>query len=454
MLKFLRDWAVGCGVPRPTNFVYPGTRQKFSVRWPENPADTNTADMLVSDWPNAVAHVDADCFYASCERARRPELRGVPVCVLSSQNAIVVAKTYDAKAAGITTGMPVWEARKLLPHAEYIAADFGYYGRMSDKLFTILHRFSPEVEIYSIDEGFIGLNGLRGLWRKGFGEIAGAIREQVRSEVGITVSVGVSVTRTLAKIASDFHKPDGTTIVPGRKIADFLPHLKIKDIPGIGANRQALLNKFQIFTAAEYVQASEALIQRLLGKSGVDLWRELRGEPVFALELVPKLPKSVARTASMGEISACRETLTGHLTHHITRLATELLRKRLAASRLTVFLTLKSFDKSGLEIRLDHPTANYFALSRAAGEAFERLFQPGQLYRGCGVVASDIVSAANIERDLFGVVDTDERQGRLLETMDAINRKFGNGTMRMLAAVPTRRKSREERFQLPLFEAN
>lgn len=123
--------------------------------------------MLITDWPNAVAHIDADAFYASCERVRRPELAGKPVCVLSNHEAMVIAKTYDAKRRGITTGMPVWEARKLLPEAEYLPADFGYYGLMSDKLFAILRRYSPEVEVYSIDEGFMGLNGLRTLWRKG-----------------------------------------------------------------------------------------------------------------------------------------------------------------------------------------------------------------------------------------------------------------------------------------------
>lgn len=350
--------------------------------------------------------------------------------------------------------MPVWEAKKRLPHAEYIPADFGHYGRMSDKLFAILSRFSPEVEVYSIDEGFIGMNGLRGLWRKGFREIADTLREMVRSEVGITVSVGVAATKTLAKIASDTNKPNGSTIVPGRAIEAFLGQTRVKDIPGIGANREALLHKFEIRSAFEFAQAPEALIRRLLGKSGVDLWHELRGVPVFPLELAPRLPKSVARTASLGEITRDRDILIGHLTHHTTRLATELVVKRHAASRLAVFLTLKSFDKAGLEVRFDRPTANYFTLSEAVMQAFEKLYRPGERYRGCGVIASGIVSAASLNRDLFGDLEADERQGRLLETMAAINRKFGKNTVRMLAAMQVGAKRQEERFQLPLFDAS
>ena len=410
--------------------------------------------MLVSDWPCAIAHVDADCFYASCELARRPDLRNRPVCVLSSQDACVVAKTYDAKAAGISTGMPVWEAKKRLPQAEYLSADFGYYGQMSDKLFAIFARFSPDIEVYSIDEGFLDLRGLRSLWRKGYGEIAQAIREAVRREIGITVSVGVSVTKTLAKIASEFNKPDGTTIVPGRRIAEFLARVKAREIPGIGANREALLGKFGITTALQFIEADEALIRKLMGRSGTDLRRELRGEPVFALELEPRLPKSIARTASLGEITVSRETLVAHLTHHTTRVATELVTKRYLAAKLAVFLRLKSFDSASAEIRLDYPTASYFVLSRAVQAALERLCQPGQLYRGCGVVASDIRFAASVPLDLFGVMEQDGRQGALMGTMDAINGKYGSGTVRMLASLPLKRNGTHRRFNYPLFEAN
>lgn len=410
--------------------------------------------MLVSDWPQAIAHVDADCFYASCELARRPDLRGRPVCVLSSQDACVVAKTYDAKAAGITTGMPAWEARKRLPQAEYLSADFGYYGQISDKLFAILARFSPEIEIYSIDEGFIGMQGLRSLWRKGYGEIADAIRETVRIETGITVSVGISVTRTLAKIASEFNKPNGKTIVSGRRIEAFLARVKVGAIPGIGANRKALLDKFGIMTALQFVQADERLIQRLLGKAGTELWHELRGEPVFALALEPRLPKSIARTASLGEITANRETLSAHLTHHTTRVAIELLTKRCLAARLAVFLRLQSFNSATAEIRLDYPTANYFSLSRTVHAALERLYQPGQMYRGCGVVALDIRLAASATSDLFGVMEQDSRQGALLETLDAINLKYGSGTAQMLANLPVIRQDKSRRFRYPLIEAN
>jgi DNA polymerase V len=215
-----------------------------------------------------------------------------------------------------------------------------------------LRRYSPEVEVYSIDEGFLGLNGLRGLWRRGFGAIADHLREAVRAEIGITVSTGISVTKTLAKIASDLRKPDGTTIVPGRRIAEMLSSLALEAIPGVGANRAALLHKFRLRTALEFAQAPEALIRRLLGKTGVDLRHELRGEPVFPLELIPKLPKSIARTASLSEVSENRELLLSHL-----------------------------------------------------------LYRSGTRYRACGVILTHIRSAVEHTSDLFGVMERDARQG-------------------------------------------
>jgi len=211
-----------------------------------------------------VAHVDCDAFYASCEAARHPEMKGRPVCVLSSQNAIVVAKSYNAKALGITTGMPVWEARKLAPQAAFPAADFRYYGQMSDKVFAILRGYSPDLEIYSIDEGFMDMNGIRSLWRKSFEQLADDIRKRIWQQTGITVSVGIANTRTLAKMASESCKPNGSRIVPGKRINDFLDAIAVTDIPGVGRNRGVLLHKFNIHTALQFARLDDALMERLL----------------------------------------------------------------------------------------------------------------------------------------------------------------------------------------------
>jgi len=409
---------------------------------------------MISNWPHAIAHIDADCFYASCELIRHPELVGTPLCVLSSQDACVVAKTYDAKAAGIKTGMPVWEAKKILPTATYLSADFRFYGLISEKMFSIFRRYTPDIEVYSIDEGFLDFNGLRLLWRKGYEEIAHDIRRTVQQELGITVSVGVSVSRTLAKMASEYHKPNGVTIVPGRMIGLFLERVSLSDIPGIGRNRQALLAKFRIYSPAAFVGTEQYVIQRLLGKAGTDLWHELQGRSVLPLELYTRLPKSIARTASMGEVTSAKQMIFAHLTHHTVRLATELVTKQLFTTHLTIVLKQQDFNAVSIKYGLEYPTNNYFKLSQYIKKSMRELYLPNEKYRACGIVASKLSREEETQPDLFGHMKQNAKQASLFVTMERINKRFGRHTLAIAAAQQISHKKTSLRFMYPLIQAS
>lgn len=409
----------------------------------------------VTDWYNAIAHIDADCFYVSCEMSRRPDLKGRPVCVLSNQGAFVIAKSYDAKAKGVTTAMSVWDARKLIPDAVFLAPEFRFYGQLSDKLFSILRRYSPEIEIYSIDEAFLDMNGIRTLWHKSFRQLGDEIRAAVKREIGITVSVGIANTRTLAKIASESNKPDGTTVVKGRAITRFLEGVAVGDIPGIGRNRQALLHKFGMLTAADFAQADHSLIHRLLGRHGMVLWQELNGRVVNKLETIPSMPKSVARTASMGQVSRDRTLIAAHLSHHTHRLVSDLVARGLLTERVSVFLTLESFERSGIEMRLDYPTNSLRKVTEVVRKAFILLYQSAMLYRGCGVVATRIRKASAVTHDLFGVMQSDQRQTELMLTINRINRKYGNHMVTSAAAsMLGKYRAKCPRFRYPLLVAS
>ena len=410
--------------------------------------------MLVSNWPAAFAHVDADCFFASCELVRRPELRGQPLCVLSSQDACVVAKTYDAKAAGIATGMTAWEAKRLLPHAVFLSADFRYYGLLSDKLFSILRRYSPVVEEYSIDEGFLDLHGLRSLHGKPFQAIADEMRGVVWQELGITVSVGVSVTRTLAKMASEYNKPDGTTIVAGKRIHDFLQQRTVRDIPGIGRNREALLDKFAIRTAADFVDKPEREIKRLLGRAGTDLWHELQGMSIHKLETGIRLPKSVSRTASLGRVTRDMDIIHHHLAQHAMRLSAELMFKRLTARQLTVFITLKSFEQRSTTVTLPYPSADYFLLVHEAFKVLPDLVAVQQDYRGCGLIATDIAGREEMNFDLFQQIEQqhETRHLQLMQVIHHVNHKYGSKVLRMGTILMQPYTATQVKFKYPLFE--
>lgn len=393
--------------------------------------------------PHAVLHVDADAFYASCELVRHPELRGKPICVMSSQDACIVAKTYDAKAAGIKTGMPVWEAKRLMPEAAYFSADFRYYGQISDKFFSILGRYSPDVESTSIDEGFVELDGLSRLWKKNAREIAQAMAASIRTEIGITVSIGASVTRTLAKMASEFRKPEGVTVVSAARIKDFLAQVPASAIPGIGGNRAALLGKHGIHSALEF--AEYPYCGNLLGKCGLDLWHELNGSRVF-LKTAPVLPKSVSRTASLGILTRDKQVLRDNLSLHAMRMSRELMEKRLGTRELAVFLTRESFAAATMTIELPYPTADYFLLVGVAQRALDALFDPGQLWRGCGLIARKI--GEDIQMDLFADGRREEKHLKLLRTMHAINRKYGGGALHAGGLC----REREVKFDYPMLE--
>ena len=403
-----------------------------------------------SNWYNAIAHVDADCFFASCELTRRPDLKGQPVCVLSSQDACVVAKTYDAKAIGIKTGMPVWDAKKLMPHAHFLSADFHYYGLISEKMFSIFRRYSPDIEAYSIDEGFIDMNGIRSMWRKSYREIADHIRETVYNEVGITVSVGISTTRILAKIASEMNKPNGTTIIAGRRISNFLKDVPVGDIPGVGRNRKQLMLKFNINTAYDFVSTPVERIDYMLGKVGVDLWQELNGNPVFPLELHPPMPKTIARTASLGVVTHNKTLINAHLTYHTTRVVTELVRQRLTTSSIAVFIRLKSFEAVGKRVRIT-ATNDYSQLIRVVKDIFEACFEHGKQYRACGVIASTIAPDTQ-QGNLFDEPKQTGKQLALSQVMDDINSRFGRQVLAPAAickaSVP------RVKFQYPMIFAN
>ncbi|MBN4073620.1 DNA polymerase IV [Mariprofundus ferrooxydans] len=406
------------------------------------------------NWPNAIAHIDADCFFASCELVRRPELIGSPVCILSSQDACIVAKTYDAKAVGIKTGMPIWEAKKLLPNATYLSADFRFYGLISNKMFSILKRYSPDLEVYSIDEGFLNLNGTQTLWKKDYKGIAHDIRRTVHREVGITVSVGVSVTRILAKMASEYNKPNGVTIVPDNMVRLFLEYSKLSDVCGIGRNRETSLNNIKIHTPMDFVNTDVSIIQHLLGKSGTDLWHELRGTSVMGLELHAQLPKSIARTSSMGEVTSDRKTIVSHLIRHTSRLATELVTKNLLTKRITIFLKMKELNSISSKTDFEYPTNNYFRLNQAVRDMLAELYKPDELYRACGIVAEKITCAEKTMPDLFGRMEKDAKQAGLFLTVDRINKTYGHSTIKMAGAFSPKQTRKSIRFAYPLIMAS
>ncbi len=200
-----------------------------------------------------IAHLDADCFYVSAERVRYPFLIGQPVGVLSNQGACVIAKSYELKAKGVTTGMPIWDALPLCRNAIFVKRDFEWYEVLSRRMLTAIQTVSPIVEYYSIDEMFFDASGVD----------PKQLQKRILDDVGVPVTIGVSKTRSLAKLASDNAKPFGCWIATSdNQIAELLADRPVGEITGIAKRSCLKLLPHGIRTCADFARADRRLIRR------------------------------------------------------------------------------------------------------------------------------------------------------------------------------------------------
>ncbi len=379
--------------------------------------------------PLSIAHVDADCFYVSCELMRNPGLRGKKVGVLSSQDACVVSKSYEAKSAGIKTGTTRWDAEKICPGIILIPADFHFYEEVSRKMFQLLREMSPEVEGYSIDEAFLNISGLKGVYKMDYGKIGDLIRLNIEKYIGITASVGVSTTKTLAKMASEKNKPNGLMVVDLNEVENFLKDCAVEEIWGVGKNRKVVLNKAGVFSAFQFYQMDRKFVYKLLGKPGLDLWHEIHSQITLPMQLNPPIPKGISRTASLGKATGDRLFVWAKLCNHLFRVSTALRQKKLLAHKISFFLVTKDYRAFSKEIRFERHLDNFQIMVKAIKPFFKEGFDSWALYSKCGVYASDIIKASDSQTDIFGDFLKDERHGKMIEAVAKINLKYGNRTI-------------------------
>src|SRR3972149_6964981 len=262
-----------------------------------------TQPLTIRPWPQAILHLDADAFFASCEQAIHPELRGRPV-ICGRERGIVAAASYEAKARGGQRGVRLSDVKKLCPDAVILPSDYETYSLFSVRMFEILRRFSPDVEECSIDEAFVDLTGLRRSFHGSYEMIADKMRTTIETELGITVSAGVSLSKVLAKVGSKHKKPNGLTMIPGREIHRYLETLPIEKVWGIGPNTSAFLRKFGVETALDYARKDEEFIGKHLSKPYREIWHELNGRSVYPVTTESKSEyQSISKTKTFTQPS-------------------------------------------------------------------------------------------------------------------------------------------------------
>jgi nucleotidyltransferase/DNA polymerase involved in DNA repair len=397
-----------------------------------------------------IGHLDADCFYVSCERVRHRRLCGQAVGVLSNQGACVIAKSYELKARGVTTGMPIWDALPLCPEAVFVKRDFEWYEVLSRRILEITNRFSPYVEYYSIDEMFFDAGDM------GFAE-ARALQQAILDETGVPVSVGVSLSKTLAKLASSSGKPFGCIVAVDQSVkgdsADegdspifvdtkigtvpvqrLLCGRSVEKITGIARRSAKRLAPYGIRTCEDFVRADRRLIRRLLTKRGEDLWWELNGTPALPLNTMRPAHKNLSRGGSLGIATADPDRLTGWVARNAERLVEALDYHQVYCDQLAMNLEFKDGGGAAWRVSLSAATADFHILHAAAKRLLSICWRDGQVVSYMHLIAENLSLRQFAQRSLFE--DSSPKQKAIAEVKRSINRRVGRFALRSGATLP------------------
>jgi len=409
----------------------------------------------LSSWPQAILHLDADAFFASCEQAIHPELRGRPV-ITGKERGIVAAASYEAKVRGVQRGVRLSDVKKICPDAVILPSDYETYSLFSVRMFEILRRFSPDVEEYSIDEAFVDLTGLRRSFHGSYEQIAQTMQETIQQELGLSVSVGVSLSKVLAKLGSKHKKPHGITMIPGREIHHYLEKLPVEKVWGIGPNTAAFLNKCGISTALQFARKDEAFVTKHLSKPYREIWHELNGRSVYPVVTETKNSyQSISKARTFTPPSSDENFVFAQLAKNLENACIKARRYKLAASRVVIFLRKQDFTGSGVELKLTRPTAYPVELFELLRQGFSRLFETKALYRQTGVVLAGLIAEAGVQFSLFEDTTKIEKMAKIYASIDHLSRKFGKHTIQHAASLPTKLQAQHEgaRGDIPLRRA-
>lgn len=386
----------------------------------------------------------ADCnnFYVSCERVFNPALLGVPVVVLSNNDGCVVARSNEAKALGIKMGVPAYQIAQLIDThgVRVFSSNYTLYGDMSNRVMQTLSQFSPQIEIYSIDEAFMQLDGFEHL---NLHTYAQKIRQVTSRNTGIPISVGLAPTKTLAKVANHFAKkfPNyrGVAIIDSEeKRQKALRLYDVGEVWGIGHQYQKLLKYHGVATAWDFTQLPEEWVRAHMSVMGVRTQKELLGQSCIDLQNAVPPKKSICTSRSFGTMQTDLGALSEAVASFASTCASKLRSQKTVAQVVTVFIRTNFFRteltqySNALSVAMPVPTNSSMEIAHFAQLALRRIFRPGLSYKKAGVMVSGISSDANTQTALFDEVNRDKHQSAM-EVLDKLNKRYGNGAVRLAA---------------------
>lgn len=379
----------------------------------------------MSRWPRIIVHADMDAFFASIEQLDRPELRGVPILVArDSPRSVVTTASYEARPYGVGSAMPLWRAKQRCPGALVIPPRFDRYREISRRVMDVFSKFTPKVEALSLDEAFLDLTA--SAHRFGSPKNLGLqIKEAVREATGgLSVSVGISTSKFAAKVASDFRKPDGLTIVPGDRVEAFLARLPLRKLWGVGPKAEKKLAALGLKTIGDVANASPALLRSALGSSA-EAFR-LRARGVDPRPVAPRSQRKSLSAEQTLDVDVAGESAIRPLVLELSETVSFRLRRAgLLAGGVRVKLKTASFQTRSRQTTLPAPTDERSVIAGAAIDLLSG-FDLAEPIRLAGVGAFALGGRGVLRQlELFPKA----AQGRLDETIDEVQGRFGRAAI-------------------------
>lgn len=401
------------------------------------------------------ALVDCNNFYVSCERVFRPDLNGKPVVVLSNNDGCVISRSNEAKALGIPMGAPAFKNEEIFikNSVHVFSSNYALYGDLSARVMQILSEYTPDVEVYSIDEAFLSFKGFEHLdiCSEGYD-----MRAKVMKWLGIPICVGFAPTKTLAKISNHIAKkfPDKTggvyMIDSEEKRVKALRWVNIEDVWGIGRQYAKKLKYIGVKKAWDFTQLSDYWIKRNMSVVGLKLKMELQGIPALQLDEV-KDRKTIAVTRSFDSTYTKYEELRERIVTFSSACAEKLRAQNSTSQTMMVFLHTNMFRKElpqygkSIVVKLPFPTNSSIELAKFAGEALSKIFRDGYQYKKAGVVLMDIIPDAPRQLDLFD--NSNPKHKKLMAAVDHINQTMGGRKVALATEDISRRwKMKQEKL--------
>ena len=376
--------------------------------------------------PTQIIHVDMDAFFASVEQLDNPALKGQPVIVggRPGGRGVVSAASYEARAFGVHSAMPLKTALRLCPQGIFLPVRFARYGEISKHIREIFHRYTPMVEPLSSDEAFLDVKGSEGLF--GSAETIGRkIKEEILNETGLTASVGLGPNKFLAKLASDLRKPDGFVVITLDKVREILDPLPVGRLWGVGKKAELRLHALGYKTIGQIAAANPKALERAFGPSAIHLWELAQGID-FRVVTPDRLAKSLSADITFSEDIEDKEVLEEKLLELVEHLGARLRKKEIKAGVLEVKLRSSDFETRSVSKSLLEPMNETMLLWGEAKALLQKLLKFDLLpARLISVSAVRLVRPGEIQGGLF---DTKiiKKQGEIDRTLDAIKEKFGS----------------------------